>query len=73
VEVADNGGGIMPGKREEIFLPFFTAKEQGTGLGLSIAKKIVEAHQGRIYVRDAKEGGTVFVVLLPLGSQRWEK
>ncbi|KIX15469.1 sensor histidine kinase [Dethiosulfatarculus sandiegensis] len=73
VEVADNGEGIMPDKKEEIFLPFVTAKDQGTGLGLSIARKIVEAHQGRLYVRDALEGGAVFVLLLPLGAKRRRK
>jgi signal transduction histidine kinase len=38
---------------------------QGTGLGLAIAKRIVELHQGRIWVEDNPAGGAVFCVSLP--------
>lgn len=47
-QVADTGPGIAAGDCEKIFEPFFTSKEDGTGMGLPIAKKIVEAHGGKI-------------------------
>jgi signal transduction histidine kinase len=60
IEVMDRGGGILKEKREEIFVPFFTTKQGGTGLGLAIAKKIVEAHQGYLEVRNNAEKGATF-------------
>ena len=66
VEVADNGRGIAPEHMPNIFRPFFTTKGDGTGLGLSLARRIVEAHQGRIDVTSIVGQGTTFAVLLPL-------
>jgi signal transduction histidine kinase len=49
VVVRDNGPGMSPDVREQIFNPFFTTKgKKGTGLGLSICKNILEAHRGSI-------------------------
>src|SRR5262249_19937684 len=48
ISVRDNGPGLTPEQRQKIFEPFFTTKVRGTGLGLAIAKRIVEAHGGRI-------------------------
>ncbi len=50
VEVRDNGPGLNPEQSQRIFEPFFTTKTKGTGLGMAIAKRIVEAHGGRIAV-----------------------
>src|SRR5262249_3838070 len=50
IAVRDRGPGIPPGIREKIFTPFFTTKSRGTGLGLPTAKRLVEAHSGRITV-----------------------
>lgn len=47
-QVADTGPGIAAGDCEKIFEPFFTSKKDGTGMGLPIAKKIIEAHGGKI-------------------------
>ena len=64
----DGGPGIPPEKREKIFEPFYTEKQQGTGLGLSIASRIVEAHGGFIQV-DSEEGArTEFSIYLPLNQ-----
>jgi signal transduction histidine kinase len=50
---------------ENIFIPFYSKKSGGTGLGMPIAKKIIEGHQGRIYV-DSKPGrGTEITMRLP--------
>jgi signal transduction histidine kinase len=67
-EVIDNGPGIPPEKREEIFFPFFTTKKEGTGLGLAIVTRIVRAHGGEVGVRENPEGGSIFRVMLPIGS-----
>jgi signal transduction histidine kinase len=42
---------------------------QGTGLGLAIAKRIVELHQGRIWVEDNPAGGAIFCVSLPKAAE----
>lgn len=47
-QVADTGPGIAAGDCEKIFEPFFTSKKDGSGMGLPIAKKIIEAHGGKI-------------------------
>ncbi|MFO7462266.1 MAG: ATP-binding protein [Desulfatiglandales bacterium] len=65
VEITDCGCGIPEGEREKIFQPFFSTKKEGTGLGLATAKKIVEAHGGRITFHPNKDKGTTFVVALP--------
>ncbi len=67
-EIEDTGSGISPDERHRIFQPFVRLVESqipGTGLGLNIAKGLVEAHQGRIGVRDASGSGSVFWFRLP--------
>jgi two-component system phosphate regulon sensor histidine kinase PhoR len=71
IEVRDNGIGIRAQDKKRIFERFYRADDllsrgtEGTGLGLAIAKKIVEAHGGRIEL-DSKAGdGSTFRVLLP--------
>jgi signal transduction histidine kinase len=67
VSVSDNGLGIDLDLISKIFEPFFTTKlnGSGTGLGLFIAKRIVEQHNGRLWVENNPQGGATFVVLLP--------
>ncbi len=66
IRVRDDGPGIPAERRDRIFVPFFTTKEKGSGVGLSMVKKIVDGHRGLIDVDDAKGGGTVFTVRLPM-------
>ena len=70
IKVRDNGTGIPPEIRDQVFQPFFTTKPagEGTGLGLSIAYDIVtQAHAGTIAV-DSEEGVfTEFTIRLPCG------
>ncbi len=70
VSVQDEGPGVPEAERELIFQPFVqsSATRQGhggTGLGLAICRKIVEAHAGRIAMRPAPGGGSVFEIRLP--------
>jgi len=66
IDVIDCGCGIPPEKRMEIFQPFVTTKKEGTGLGLPIARKIVEAHDGRMEILNNREEGSIFRITLPL-------
>ena len=71
VSVQDNGTGVPQESRQLIFEAFYQAKNQsalkpkGSGLGLSICKKIIEKHQGDIWVEDAEHGGANFSFILP--------
>jgi two-component system NtrC family sensor kinase len=66
IYVTDNGPGISKETLDTLFTPFVVSgKSRGTGLGLPIARKMVEAHGGRLTVRSSPEG-TVFAVSLPL-------
>jgi len=72
LQVSDEGIGIPPADQAHIFDDFFRARNvgdvSGAGLGLSIAKKIVDAHHGRIWLESPYEGaesGTRFTVALP--------
>lgn len=67
--VADTGPGIPENLRDKIFDIFFTTKPvgKGTGLGLSITENIIKLHGGRVKIDCPAEGGTVFMIELPLG------
>jgi two-component system sensor kinase FixL len=64
IHVRDNGPGIPPAYRDQILRSFFTTKPQGTGLGLSICQNLIEAHGGKLYIKDS-EVGAWFVFTLP--------
>ena len=72
--VADQGPGIAPEHRERIFDRFFrldegrSRDEGGTGLGLAIAKWAVEVNGGRITVDAARNGGSIFRIVLPAAA-----
>lgn len=66
VRVSDSGPGIPPAFRNEIFVPFFTTKDEGTGLGLSICFGIVQDHGATIELDPAAEEGATFLIRLPL-------
>lgn len=57
VEVADDGPGIPPERREDVFLPFYTTRREGSGVGLSFARQIALAHGGSIVATTADLGG----------------
>jgi len=66
ISVLDNGPGIPDRMLQRLFTPFATSKAAGTGLGLAISRRIVEAHGGRMEVRNRASGGAEANVFLPL-------
>jgi two-component system, OmpR family, sensor histidine kinase KdpD len=73
VEVADDGPGIAMDAMDRLFKPFLRGAgregSRGTGLGLAVARGLVEAHGGRIAVRNRPEGGALFAFTLPVDHQ----
>jgi signal transduction histidine kinase len=71
VEVSDMGAGLPYESLYSIFEPFYTTKEigSGTGLGLSICKKIIDEHNGLIFVDSELDKGTTFKMLFPYQSE----
>ncbi|MFH0825862.1 MAG: ATP-binding protein, partial [Pseudomonadota bacterium] len=68
--VSDNGTGIAPQYQTKIFERFFRSPDAsstrgGTGLGLFIAKRIIESHEGRIWVESEEGKGAAFFFELP--------
>jgi nitrogen fixation/metabolism regulation signal transduction histidine kinase len=61
--VIDNGPGISEQNIEEIFVPFFTTRENGSGIGLSISKQIMRVHGGNLKVRSIPGKETVFCLI----------
>jgi len=65
--VADDGPGVPPKARENLFQPFVgSAKSGGAGLGLVIARDILRAHGGDIALAETSDKGTVFSLDLPV-------
>ncbi len=60
IEIADNGCGINEKEVNNIFIPFYSTKEDGSGIGLSLARQIMQMHQGVISFTSDKEIWTVF-------------
>lgn len=60
LEVRDNGPGVPPERRSEIFKPYFTTQKTGTGLGLAVVQQIVLAHGWEIECLPNQPAGAVF-------------
>ena len=58
--VSDNGPGIPPENLDEIFVPFFTTRQNGSGIGLSLSRQIMRVHGGNLKVISAPGRGTTF-------------
>ncbi|MBN2097737.1 MAG: GAF domain-containing sensor histidine kinase [Candidatus Omnitrophica bacterium] len=71
IDVQDSGIGIAKEELSNIFEEFYRAdnpinqKVKGTGLGLALVKRIIEAHQGKIWVSSEPKKGTTFSFTLP--------
>ena len=66
VEIKDTGEGIPVADLQRIFIPFFTTKATGHGVGLALAHRVVTQHGGALTASNAKGGGAVFTLRLPL-------
>jgi signal transduction histidine kinase len=60
LEVRDNGPGVPPDRRAEIFKPYFTTQKRGTGLGLAVVQQIVLAHGWEVECLGNEPQGAVF-------------
>jgi len=68
VSVTDSGTGIAPEHHQEIFEDFVRVDRStsGMGLGLAIAKRLIQAHRGKIWVESEHHRGSTFAFLLPM-------
>jgi len=60
LEIRDNGPGVPPDRRSEIFKPYFTTQKTGTGLGLAVVQQIVLAHGWEIECLPNEPRGAIF-------------
>ncbi len=63
ITVKDNGPGIPPEIMDQIFVPFYTTKQDGTGVGLSLSKQIMHLHGGNLTVHSILGQETAFTLL----------
>ena len=61
----DEGLGLSSEDLQKLFKPFYTRRSEGTGLGLAIAQKVVFAHGGKLWARNAPKKGAEFSISLP--------
>jgi signal transduction histidine kinase len=68
VSVTDTGPGIAAEHHQEIFEDFVRVDRNtsGMGLGLAIAKRLIQAHRGKIWVESEHQKGSTFTFLLPM-------
>jgi signal transduction histidine kinase len=69
IHVIDTGPGLDGAQRARVFEPYYTTKGGGTGLGLPTARRIVDAHGGRLLLETEVGRGSDFAVVLPIGEE----
>ena len=62
IHVSNDGVPISPESQEQIFIPFFTTKQDGSGIGLSLSRQIMRAHNGTIDLTRSDDQGTEFTL-----------
>lgn len=67
--IQDEGCGITEERRQKIFDPYYTTKDDGNGLGLFTAYNIIKQHDGHIDVSSVVDKGTTFSIYLPASGQ----
>jgi signal transduction histidine kinase len=70
VKIIDNGEGVSPNNRTQIFDSFFTTRREsgGTGMGLAIVRAMLDAHSGSIRLLDTPGQGTAFELTIPIAD-----
>ena len=63
INVANDGYPISRESQDEIFVPFYTTKQEGTGIGLSLSRQIMRLHNGTISLTRSDVSGTVFTLI----------
>lgn len=64
INIIDSGGGFA--NPDNLFVPFFTTKEQGTGIGLLVSRQIIEAHGGSLTLKNREDAcGCIASITLP--------
>ena len=63
ISVTNDGLPISRESQDEIFVPFFTTKQEGTGIGLSLSRQIMRLHNGSLTLTRSDESYTVFTLL----------
>ena len=63
ISVDDNGPGIDKALIDQVFVPFFSTKEQGSGIGLSLARQVMNKHEGSIHLESEAGKGTVVTLV----------
>ena len=64
IEVANNGPKITPEIAEQMFVPFFTTKEDGSGIGLSLSKQMMRLQGGNVSLLPYRDEWTTFAIML---------
>ncbi|MBQ3381775.1 MAG: GHKL domain-containing protein [Bacteroidales bacterium] len=63
IEVSNDGEPIYPEAQKQMFVPFYTTKQEGTGIGLSLSRQIMRMHNGQIRLSSSTPEKTVFVLM----------
>ncbi|MGM9763431.1 MAG: sensor histidine kinase [Candidatus Cryptobacteroides sp.] len=63
INISNDGRPIPEGSRDNIFVPFFSTKEDGSGIGLSLSRQIMRMHGGSLSLRSSTSEATVFSII----------
>ncbi len=78
IDVSDEGPGVPPELRDQIFQPYFTSKPDGTGIGLALARHVIHQHRGTVHVENripspsgahSSNPGALFSILIPANTE----
>jgi chemotaxis family two-component system sensor kinase Cph1 len=75
ITLQDNGMGFEPKYCRQVFVPFFRLhgpEVPGVGLGLAVSERILNAHQGKLWIESEKGSGTTCFFTLPAGDDQTE-
>jgi PAS domain S-box-containing protein len=68
IELSNDGPPVLDEDLPHLFEPFFTTRVEGSGLGLAVSQRIIEAHDGTMYIENRGDLGVTVVVRLPQGE-----
>jgi two-component system OmpR family sensor kinase len=72
LDIIDQGDGVPENELKLIFEPFYRSpsadKFKGFGIGMAITKRVIDAHKGKVFADNLKQGGFCVTILLPLDS-----